>query len=114
MGTAGQRCTTMRRLIVHSDVYDRLVPKLIAVYRTISIGDPRSPDTLVGPLIDEDAFTAMERALDAARAAGGHVHGGGRVDVNGKGSFYARPAPVASSEQSRVGTVCGRKVEVRS
>src|SRR3546814_5140602 len=47
MGTAGQRCTTMRRLIVHSDVYDRLVPKLIAVYRTISIGDPRSPDTLV-------------------------------------------------------------------
>src|SRR3546814_6644209 len=92
MGTAGQRCTTMRRLIVHSDVYDRLVPKLIAVYRTISIGDPRSPDTLVGPLIDEDAFTAMERALDAARAAGGQVHGGGRVDVNGQGSFYARPA----------------------
>src|SRR3546814_3788728 len=60
MGTAGQRCTTMRRLIVHSDVYDRLVPKLIAVYRTISIGDPRSPDPLGGPPVDGDALTAME------------------------------------------------------
>ncbi|ALH81208.1 aldehyde dehydrogenase family protein [Sphingopyxis macrogoltabida] len=100
MGTAGQRCTTMRRLFVHADVYDRLVQRLIEVYRTISIGDPRDPDTLVGPLIDGEAFAAMERALAAARAAGGRVHGGGRVDVNGEASFYARPALVEMSEQA--------------
>ncbi|WP_411341272.1 aldehyde dehydrogenase family protein [Sphingopyxis sp. J-6] len=100
MGTAGQRCTTMRRLFVHADVYDRLVPRLIEVYRTISIGDPRNPDTLVGPLIDGEAFSAMERALNAARAAGGRVHGGGRVDVNGEASFYARPALVEMGAQA--------------
>src|SRR3546814_17106225 len=76
MGTAGQRCTTMRRLIVHSDVYDRLVPKLIAVYRTIPIGEPRSPDTLFGPPHDADAFTESGRALDSARSPGGTVQCG--------------------------------------
>ena len=100
MGTAGQRCTTLRRLIVHADVYDRLIPKLIGVYESIAIGDPRAPDTLVGPLIDQASFAAMEHALDAARAAGGRVHGGGRVDVNGDASFYARPALVEMDEQA--------------
>jgi aldehyde dehydrogenase (NAD+) len=100
MGTAGQRCTTLRRLIVHEDVYDQLIPRLVTVYQNIAIGDPRATDTLVGPLIDADAFAAMERALDAARAAGGTVHGGGRVDVNGDGSFYARPALVEIAEQA--------------
>ncbi|MDT9598763.1 L-piperidine-6-carboxylate dehydrogenase [Sphingosinicella rhizophila] len=100
MGTAGQRCTTLRRLIVHEEVYDRLVPALIRVYAGVAVGDPREPDTLVGPLIDADAFAAMERALDAARAAGGHVHGGGRVDVNGKESFYVRPALVEMDDQA--------------
>ncbi|MES2496000.1 MAG: aldehyde dehydrogenase family protein [Pseudomonadota bacterium] len=99
MGTAGQRCTTLRRLIVHADVYDLLIPKLTAVYQKIAIGDPRATDTLVGPLIDEASFTAMEQALDAARAAGGRVHGGGRVDVNGGEAFYARPALVEMDEQ---------------
>jgi aldehyde dehydrogenase (NAD+) len=100
MGTAGQRCTTLRRLIVHADVYDRLIPRLAAVYEAIAIGDPRTADTLVGPLIDEASFIAMERALDAARAAGGRVHGGGRVDINGDASFYARPALVEMDEQA--------------
>jgi aldehyde dehydrogenase (NAD+) len=99
MGTAGQRCTTLRRLIVHADVYDRLIPRLAKVYAGIRVGDPRQPDTLVGPLIDGDAFAAMERALAAARAAGGRMHGGGRADVNGDGSFYARPALVEIDEQ---------------
>ncbi|WP_237478561.1 L-piperidine-6-carboxylate dehydrogenase [Lichenibacterium dinghuense] len=94
MGTAGQRCTTLRRLIVHEDVYDALVPRLAGVCRTIAVGSPVEGDALVGPLIDGDAFLAMEAALEAARAAGGTVHGGGRVDVNGEGSFYARPALV--------------------
>ena len=94
MGTAGQRCTTLRRLIVHDDVYDALVPRLAGVYRTISVGSPVEGDALVGPLIDGGAFLAMEAALAAARAAGGTVHGGGRVDVDGADSFYARPALV--------------------
>ena len=100
MGTAGQRCTTLRRLIVHEDVYDQLIPALVQVYANVSVGDPREAGTLVGPLIDADAFAAMERALAAARAAGGRVHGGGRVDVNGDASFYARPALVEMEEQA--------------
>ncbi len=94
MGTAGQRCTTLRRLIVHDSVYDALVPKLAGVYRSISVGSPVGSDALVGPLIDGAAFAAMEAALAAATAAGGTVHGGGRVVVDGEGSFYARPALV--------------------
>ena len=64
MGTAGQRCTTLRRLIVHESVYDQLIPRLKKVYASVSIGDPREPNTLVGPLIDERAFDAMQQALD--------------------------------------------------
>jgi aldehyde dehydrogenase (NAD+) len=104
MGTAGQRCTTLRRLIVHESAYDALVPKLAQVYRSISVGSPISGAALVGPLIDGAAFSAMQRALEAARAAGGVVHGGERVNVNGEASFYARPALVEMPAQ--VGPVC--------
>jgi aldehyde dehydrogenase (NAD+) len=95
IGTAGQRCTTLRRLFVHESVYDVLVPRLRRVYETVQIGDPREEGTLVGPLIDGAAFTGMERALDEARAAGGSVHGGGRVGAGDQpDAFYARPALV--------------------
>jgi aldehyde dehydrogenase (NAD+) len=95
IGTAGQRCTTLRRLFVHESVYDALVPRLRRVYETVQIGDPREEGTLVGPLIDGAAFTGMERALDEARAAGGSVHGGGRVGAGDQpDAFYARPALV--------------------
>jgi aldehyde dehydrogenase (NAD+) len=99
MGTAGQRCTTLRRLIVHESVYDALVPKLAQVYRNISVGSPVDSAALVGPLIDGAAFEAMQRAIAAAKAAGGIVHGGERVPVNGEGSFYARPALVEMPAQ---------------
>ncbi len=99
MGTAGQRCTTLRRLIVHESVYDALIPRLRSVYRSISVGDPTVSDALVGPLIDGAAYAAMQRSLAAARAAGGIVHGGERVDVNGPGSFYVRPALVEMPSQ---------------
>jgi aldehyde dehydrogenase (NAD+) len=99
MGTAGQRCTTLRRLLVHSSVYDQLVSRLVRICETIRVGDPLAGDALVGPLIDGDAFAAMQRALDAARAAGGRVHGGTRVDVNGEQSFYTRPALVEIGTQ---------------
>ena len=104
MGTAGQRCTTMRRLIVHESVYDKLVPKLASVYKSISIGNPITSDALVGPLIDGRAYEAMQGALDAAKKAGGTVHGGERVDINGPNSFYVRPALVEMPGQ--VGPVC--------
>lgn len=94
MGTAGQRCTTLRRLIVHESVYDALVPRLAQVYQRISVGSPIESDALVGPLIDGAAFEAMQASLRDAAAHGGIVHGGERVDVNGGGSFYARPALV--------------------
>jgi len=100
MGTAGQRCTSLRRLIVHDSVYDALVPKLKAVYARISVGDPASSDALVGPLIDGLAFEAMRKALAAARAAGATVHGGERIDVNGAASFYVRPALVEAPDQA--------------
>jgi aldehyde dehydrogenase (NAD+) len=95
MGTAGQRCTSLRRLIVHASVHDALVARLRRVYAAVSIGNPLTDDVLVGPLIDGAAFAAMETALDAARAAGGIVHGGGRFDVPGcPDAYYARPALV--------------------
>ncbi|WP_298169052.1 aldehyde dehydrogenase family protein [Novosphingobium sp.] len=99
MGTAGQRCTTMRRLIVHSSVYDQLIPKLVSIYSNISIGCPLSSNALVGPLIDRRAFDAMQAALEAARAIGAVIHGGERVDVNGDASYYVRPALVEVSRQ---------------
>jgi len=99
MGTAGQRCTTLRRLIVHESVYSALVGNLIEVIRTISVGDPLCSDALVGPLIDGHAFDAMQRALTNARDTGASVHGGERIDVNGADSFYVRPALVEIHEQ---------------
>ncbi|MES2533310.1 MAG: aldehyde dehydrogenase family protein [Pseudomonadota bacterium] len=95
MGTAGQRCTTLRRLFVHDSIYDTLVPKLAKVYGKVQVGDPRTPGTLVGPLIDRPAFEAMQAALAESRAAGATVHGGERVDgIAGSDAWYARPALV--------------------
>ncbi len=100
MGTAGQRCTTLRRLIVHQDIYDKIVARLVAVYDMITVGDPLDGNALVGPLIDGDAYANMQAALDIARSAGGRVHGGTRVAVNGSTSFYVRPALVEMPEQA--------------
>ncbi len=77
MGTAGQRCTTLRRLFVHESIYDGFMPRLKQAYASAKVGDPRKPETLVGPLIDGGAFEAMQRALEEAKAAGGAVTGGG-------------------------------------
>ena len=93
VGTAGQRCTTLRRLFVHDSVYDKLVPPLKATYEKLPIGDPRKPGTLVGPLIDRAAFEAMQRALDAARSEGGTTSGGARVLAREfPDAFYVSPA----------------------
>jgi aldehyde dehydrogenase (NAD+) len=101
MGTAGQRCTTLRRLFVHESVYDTLVPRLKKAYASVTVGDPREAGTLVGPLIDEAAFTRMQAALDAAKAAGGTVTGGERVGKPGAGA-YVRPALVEMPRQADI------------
>ena len=82
MGTAGQRCTTLRRLIVHEAIYTALLKRLRAAYASARVGDPRESQTLVGPLIDEAAYAAMQTALHEARTVGGVVLGGERVLVN--------------------------------
>ena len=95
MGTAGQRCTTLRRLFVHESVYDQLVPQLIKVYGNVQVGDPRTEGTLVGPLIDRMAFDGMQKALEQSRALGAKVHGGARVEgLGGSDAYYVRPALV--------------------
>jgi aldehyde dehydrogenase (NAD+) len=103
MGTAGQRCTTLRRLIVHEDVYDELLARLRRAYATVSVGDPRDDDSLVGPLIDERAYAAMRAALDEARETGGVILGGERVLAKEfPDAFYVRPALVEVPEQTEV------------
>jgi aldehyde dehydrogenase (NAD+) len=101
MGTAGQRCTTLRRLFVHDSVYDTFVPRLKAAYDSVRVGDPRESDTLIGPLIDRASLTAMERALSEAREQGGTVYGGERVAGPGAG-VYVRPAIAELPRQSEV------------
>jgi aldehyde dehydrogenase (NAD+) len=101
MGTSGQRCTSLRRLIVHGDVYDDLVARLKAAYASVRIGDPRAPETLVGPLIDAAAYQAMREALAAARAAGGVVFGGEPASGPGQG-VYVTPALVEMPSQTDI------------
>jgi aldehyde dehydrogenase (NAD+) len=95
MGTAGQRCTSLRRLIAHRSVIESLSEKLRHVYASVKVGDPRSSGVLVGPLIRERSFLAMNEAIKRARAAGARVTGGERIDVaSAPGAFYVRPALV--------------------
>lgn len=102
MGTAGQRCTTLRRVIIHESIYEALVSRLEAVYRSVSVGDPRNASTLVGPLIDERSFHAMQAALDEARNQGATVTGGERILTDDTSAFYVRPAIVRIAQQSDV------------
>jgi aldehyde dehydrogenase (NAD+) len=100
MGTAGQRCTTLRRLFVHDAIYDILLPRLRAAYASVTVGDPRAPETLVGPLIDQAAFQAMQGAIAEARETGGVVTGGQRTCAQaGDAAFYVRPALVELTAQ---------------
>ena len=103
VGTCGQRCTSLRRLIVHESVADALVARLKAIYAGLPIGDPLARGTLVGPLIDGQAFAAMQAALDAARTQGGTVFGGERVTPSGvAGGHYVAPAIVEMPGQSEI------------
>ncbi|UWS81983.1 aldehyde dehydrogenase family protein (plasmid) [Phaeobacter sp. G2] len=103
VGTAGQRCTSLRRLIVHADIYDALIPRLIKAYAGLPIGDPLAEGSLVGPLIDDLALAAMDKALTQAKTEGGVVHGGGQALVESHGAAaYAHPAIVEMPSQSQI------------
>jgi aldehyde dehydrogenase (NAD+) len=95
VGTCGQRCTTLRRLIVHGSIADSLLARLQKVYSELSIGNPLDCGTLVGPLVDSAAADAMDAALAKAAEQGGKVHGGGRLTQGvPRGGVYVRPAIV--------------------
>ena len=103
VGTAGQRCTSLRRLLVHEQVYEQLVTRLKTIYSRLPIGDPLDQSTLIGPLIDGAAFDAMERALGAARTQGGRVTGGERtLETAYPHAYYVRPALVEMESQTAV------------
>ena len=103
-GTAGQRCTTLRRLIVHESIADDFVDKIVAAYKTLSIGSPTEDGVLVGPLINEAAYDAMQAALEQAKSEGGTVlTGGGRVlDEERSEAHYVEPAVVRMPSQTAV------------
>lgn len=98
-GTTGQRCTTMRRLIVHEDIYDRVITAVKAAYRKLEVSDPRDARTHLGPLIDPAACEAMQATLSEARAEGGQVFGGTRLERPG---HYVSPALVEMPAQTDV------------
>nr|WP_170342541.1 aldehyde dehydrogenase family protein [Ruegeria arenilitoris] len=103
VGTAGQRCTTLRRLIVHNSIRADLVARLKKAYAGLPIGDPLAEGTLVGPLVDEASGQAMEAALKAAEAEGGTVFGGKRVtDGVPEGGVYMKPAIVEMPGQTEI------------
>lgn len=99
MGTAGQRCTTMRRLFVHESVYDTLVPRLTKAYESVSVGNPLESAALVGPLVDKPAFDGMQKALEEAKAHGGKITGGDRVSIGADSAYYVKPAIVEMPSQ---------------
>src|SRR5262249_26422285 len=100
MGTAGQRCTTLRRLFVHASIYDTFVARLKKAYAAAPVGNPLEAGTLIGPLIDGKAFEGMQGALKAAHAADGVVAGGERVTIGGMDAYYVRPAIVEMRAQT--------------
>ncbi|GAB79434.1 delta-1-piperideine-6-carboxylate dehydrogenase [Austwickia chelonae] len=106
VGTAGQRCTTMRRVIAYVSVVDEVVERVASAYGRLSVGDPMVEGTLVGPLVDRGAYESFRGALERAEAAGGRVvAGGGRELVEAAAdAYYVRPAVVRMPVQD--GVVC--------
>ena len=104
VGTAGQRCTTLRRLLVHRAVSDKVVNRLAEAYRQVTIGDPLQPGTLMGPVVSETAIEAMMTSIDIAREQGGEVVTGGKR-IEGDGYFVEptivkvpKAAPITQQE----------------
>ncbi len=103
-GTAGQRCTTMRRVIAHSSIVDELTDRLVSAYDRLPIGNPMEEGTLVGPLIHRRAYESMQQVIEQAGSEGGKlVAGGGReLEEEAPDAFYARPSIVRIDQQTAV------------
>ncbi|WP_235344422.1 aldehyde dehydrogenase family protein [Brevibacterium sp. UCMA 11754] len=103
-GTAGQRCTTLRRLIVHESIADDFVDKIVAAYKTLSIGSPTEDGVLVGPLVNAGSYDAMQAALKQAESEGGTVLCGGERVLNEDrpDAHYVEPAVVRMPAQTSV------------
>ena len=103
VGTAGQRCTSLRRLIAHESIADELFTRLERAYASVPVGDPREPGTLCGPLITGDAFERQQAALERARADGGRVSGGERALAGEHpDAYYVHPALVRMPAQTEI------------
>ena len=100
-GTAGQRCTTLRRVIAHRSVVDTLVQRIVTAYQSLPVGDPSADGTLIGPLIHERSYRDMVGALEQAQAEGGEVTGGERVQLHAS-SYYVTPAVVRMPGQTAI------------
>jgi len=103
-GTAGQRCTSLRRVIAHADVVDELESRLADAYQSLPIGSPLAKRTLVGPLIDAAAFAGFQAALTQARADGGRLVAGGHrvLDDQAADAYYVQPALVRMPKQTAI------------
>jgi aldehyde dehydrogenase (NAD+) len=102
-GTAGQRCTTLRRLIVHESVAEDLAGRVASVYQSLAVGDPFTDGTLVGPLIDGHAYQAMRDAMNQAVTDGGDlIAGGDRVSTTAPNAYYVRPAIIRMPSQTDI------------
>jgi aldehyde dehydrogenase (NAD+) len=103
VGTAGQRCTTLRRLFIHQDIHQQLLARLKQIWASVPVGNPLEEGTLVGPLIDGGAFEAMQAALGRARSEGGVVEGGERLFAEEwPEAYYVRPAIVEMPGQTEI------------
>lgn len=104
VGTCGQRCTSLRRLIVHRDLIEKLSDRLKAAYASLPIGDPREEGTLVGPLVNEAALAKMQASIKAAQEQGGTLICGGEARTEGvpEGGTYVEPALMLMPEQTEI------------
>jgi aldehyde dehydrogenase (NAD+) len=104
VGTAGQRCTSTRRIIVHESVRKELVQRLIAAYKQVPIGDPLKKGTLMGPLIDREAVETMQKALVQLRAEGGEILYGGEKLSGAKyaGGCYVTPCIASARNEFKI------------
>jgi len=103
VGTCGQRCTSLRRLIVHESIADQLLEALKNAYQRLPIGNPLHAGTLVGPLVDQSSLDAMQHALKTAESQGGTVHFGNQIKADvPAGGCYVHPAIVEMESQTEI------------
>ncbi|HYB09190.1 MAG TPA: aldehyde dehydrogenase family protein, partial [Alphaproteobacteria bacterium] len=103
VGTAGQRCTSLRRMIVQDGIYEKFVPRLKRAYQSVTVGNPLDSSTLLGPLIDRSAYEKMQAALNRAKQDGGKILGGERVLADRfPDACYVRPALVEMPAQTEI------------